>query len=149
MMNRLRGVKRYWLIVAVVTSLFTIDWIYIRALRSLFTYQLQNAVAQYLTPILVITGFAWSQAIKTATGRGRPTHVLKIVAPLAYRKGGEERIGYKIISTHDLRNSRIELEDVYEELLVLQRNKEPEAILIRKVIPPPQSARYKPREADW
>ena len=149
MMKRLREGKRYWIIVAVITSLFALDWLYIRAFRSLLAWEIQNALSKYLTPVLLIAGFAWSQALSSARGPLRPSYVLKIVAPLAYKLKGEGKIGYKILSTHDMRNTRIDIDDVYEELQVLQRNKEPEAILIRKVNPPPRSARYKPRDPDW
>jgi len=148
-MERLGKFKRYWMIVAVVLSLFSVDWLYIGALRSILSYSLISKITQYINPVLVIAGFAWSQAIKTAMGL-RPSYVLKIVAPLAYKLKGEEKIGFKVLSTHDLRNTRIDVQDVYEELVVLQRGKEPEAILIRKVTPPPQPARYKPRAPeDW
>ena len=149
MMERLRGVKRYWLIGAVVLSLFALDWYFIRVLRKALSYSLISQIGRYMNAVLVITGFAWSQALKTAMSQTRPGHVLKIVAPLAYKLKGEEKIGFKIISTHDMRNTRIDIMDVYEELLVLQRGPEPEAILIRKITPPPQSTRYKPREPDW
>lgn len=148
MMERLRGVKRYWLIIAVVLSLFSVDWLYIGSLRSVLAYALIVKLTPYVNPVLVIAGFAWSQALKTAMSRARPSHVLKIVAPLAYKLKGEQKIGFKVLSTHDLRNTRIDIQDVYEELLVLQGGKEPEAILIRKVTPPPQPKRYRPRDSD-
>ncbi len=148
MMERLKSFKRNWLIIAVVLSLFAVDWLFIGFLRSALAYALIVKITPYINPLLVIAGFAWSQALKTAMGRGRPSHVLKIVAPLAYKLKGEQKIGFKILSTHDLRNPRIDVQDVYEELLVLQRGKEPEAILIRKVTPPPQPKRYRPRDSD-
>ena len=145
----LRGVKRYWMIVAVVLSLFSVDWFYIGVLRSILAYALISRITKSMNLVLVIAGFAWSQAIKTAMGP-RPSYVLKIVAPLAYKLKGDQKIGFKVLSTHDLRNTRIDVQDVYEELLVLQRGKEPDAILIRKVTPPPQPARYRPRTPeDW
>ena len=150
MMRRLQGVKRYWLIIAVVLSLFSVDWLYIGALRSVLAYSLISKITPYINLLLVIAGYAWSQALKTAMGQTRPSYVLKIVAPLAYKLKGEQKIGFKVLSTYDMRNSRIELQDVYEELLVLQRGPEPEAILIRKITPPPQPKRYRPREPeDW
>lgn len=149
MMRRLQGVKRYWLIIAVVLSLFSVDWLYVGALRSVLAYSLISKITPYINPVLAIAGFAWSQALSTARGSLRPSYVLKIVAPLAYKLKGKEKIGFKVLSTFDMRNSRIDIQDVYEELLVLQRGPEPEAILIRKVTPPPQSARHTPRAPDW
>ncbi len=141
--------KGYWSIGAIVLSFFVVDWQYIQLFRSLFNYQIQNTVNRYLTWVIMIAGFSWSQALKASIGRPRESHVLKIVAPLAYRKGKEKMAGYKVLQTYDLGNPRIEPEDAYEELGVLQRGKEPEAILIRKVTPPPRPDRYKTKTPDW
>ena len=76
MMRRLQGVKRYWLIIAVVLSLFSVDWLYIGSLRSVLAYSLISRITPYVNPILVIAGYAWSQALKTAMSQARPSHVL-------------------------------------------------------------------------
>jgi hypothetical protein len=141
--------KGYWAIGAIVLSFFVVDWQYIQLFRSLFSYQIQNNVNRYLTWVIMFTGFSWSQTLKATIGGTRASHVLKIVAPLKYKKGKEARVGYKILQTYDLGNPRVEPEDVYEELGVFQRGKEPEAILIRKVIPPPQPSRYQKKLPDW
>ena len=142
-------VKGYWSIVAIVLSFFVLDWQYIQLFRALFSYQIQNTVNHWLTVIILVAGFSWSQALKATIGRPRESHVLKIVAPLNYKKGKEPQVGYKILDTFDLGNPKIEPEDAYEMLGVMQRTKNPEAILIRKVTPPPRPDRYKTKAPDW
>ena len=148
MIRRPKMLKGYWPIVAIVLSFFILDWTYLRILRSGLTYQIQNQVNHYLIPIVLITGFAWSQTISSKLGAPRETSVLKIVAPFKYKQKKEEKIGFKVISTHDLGNPRIDVLDVYEELLILQKT-QPDAILIQKLTPPPIPARYRKRQLDW
>ena len=87
MMARFKGGRRYWVIVAVLLSLFSVDYIYIKALRSLFSYSIQIQIGQWITPLLVIAGFAWSQAFALARTKLKESSILKIVAPLKYKKG--------------------------------------------------------------
>lgn len=149
MMERFRGARRYWLIVAVIVSLFSVDFIYVKALRSLFSYGIQVRIGQCIDLLLVIAGFAWSQAIALARAKLKESSVLKIVAPLKYKKGKKELVGLQIVATHDLNNPRIDIHDIHEELLVARRNKYPEAILIQRVTPPKQPRQYRPRAPDW
>ena len=149
MMERFRGARRYWMIVAVVVSLFSIDYLYVKALRSLFSYQIQVQIGKWVDLLLVIAGVAWSQAFAVARTKLKESSVIKIVAPLKYKKGKTELVGYQIIATHDLNNPRIDIHDVHEELLVARRGKHPEAVLIQKVTPPKQPRQYRPRETGW
>lgn len=148
MIRRPKMLKGYWPIVAIILSFFVLDWQYLRFLRSGLTYQIQNQVNHYLTGIILLTGYAWSQTFKATLGAPRETSVLKIVAPFKYRQKKEEKTGFKVLETYDLGNPRIDILDVYEELRVLQ-NKQPDAILIRKLVPPKMPARYRQRKPDW
>lgn len=147
-MMRVKRLKRYWLIVAVVLSLFVVDWLYVGILRSILSYSIQSSINEVLKFILLIVGFSWSQALKTAMG-SRPSFGVKIVAPLKYKEKGETKYGYRILATHDLRNPKVDLLDVFEELLVQKRGSHPEAILIRKLDPPPRPKGYESRAPDW
>ena len=147
--ERFRGARRYWLIVAVVVSLFSVDFIYVKALRSLFSYGIQVQIGKWIDILLVIAGFSWSQAFAVARTKLKESSVLKIVAPLEYKKGKQELVGLQIIATHDLNNPRIDIHDVHEELLVARRGKHPKAILIQRVTPPKQPRQYRPRDPEW
>jgi len=149
MMERFRGARRYWVIVAVILSLFSVDYVYIKALRSLFSYSIQIQIGKWITPLLVIAGFAWSQAFAVARTKLGESQVIKIVAPLKYKKGKKELTGYQILATHNLNNPRIDIHDIHEELQVQRRNKHPDAILIQKVTPPKMPRSYKLRSPEW
>lgn len=149
MMERFRGARRYWMIVAVIVSLFSLDYLYIKALRSLLSYAIQVQIGKWIDLLLVIAGVAWSQAFAVAKTKLKESTVIKIVAPLAYKKGKQELVGYQVIATHDLNNPRIDIHDVHEELLVARRGKYPKALLIQRVTPPRQPARYRAKSPDW
>ncbi len=149
MMSRFRGARRYWVIVALVVSFFSIDYLYIKALRSLFSYAIQVQIGKWIDLLLVVAGVAWSQAFAVAKTKLKESSVIKIVAPLKYKKGKTELVGLQILATHNLDNPRIDIHDVHEELLVARRGRHPEAILIQKVTPPKQPRQYRPRSPEW